>query len=426
MSESDGLSRVVIVGGGFAGLNAAQALAGAPVAVTLVDRRNHHLFQPLLYQVATAALNPSDIAIPIRRILRNQKNAEVLLAEATGIDLRERVLVHDAGEILYDHLIVATGARHSYYGRDDWAPFAPGLKSIGDALEIRRRVLSAFEFAERERDPERRAAWLTFVVVGAGPTGVELSGALCEVARYALARDFRRINPVQARVLLLEGSERVLPPYPPALSAEARRQLERLGVEVRTGQKVTSIDGDRVRVGADCIATRTVLWAAGVAGSGFGRALGVPLDRAGRVIVGEDLAIPHHPEVFVVGDLAALVQDGSPIPAVAPAAMQQGRHAARNVLRAVRGERTLPFRYQDRGSLATIGRSAAVASLGRIRLSGPVAWMAWLALHLVFLVGFRNRAIVLFQWAWSFLSYDRGARLITGPLRRKPKPAHAE
>jgi len=426
VSESDGLSRVVIVGGGFAGLNAAQALAGAPVAVTLVDRRNHHLFQPLLYQVATAALNPSDIAIPIRRILRNQKNAEVLLAEATGIDLRERVLVHDAGEILYDHLIVATGARHSYYGRDDWAPFAPGLKSIGDALEIRRRVLSAFEFAERERDPERRAAWLTFVVVGAGPTGVELSGALCEVARYALARDFRRINPVQARVLLLEGSERVLPPYPPALSAEARRQLERLGVEVRTGQKVTSIDGDRVRVGADCIATRTVLWAAGVAGSGFGRALGVPLDRAGRVIVGEDLAIPHHPEVFVVGDLAALVQDGSPIPAVAPAAMQQGRHAARNVLRAVRGERTLPFRYQDRGSLATIGRSAAVASLGRIRLSGPVAWMAWLALHLVFLVGFRNRAIVLFQWAWSFLSYDRGARLITGPLRRKPKPAHAE
>ena len=426
MSEGDGLSRVVIVGGGFGGLNAAQGLAGAPVTVTLLDRRNHHLFQPLLYQVATAALNPSDIAIPIRRILRHQRNAEVLLAEATAVDLRAKVVVHDAGTIAYDQLIVATGARHSYYGKDDWAPFAPGLKSIGDALEIRRRVLSAFEFAERERDPSRRAAWLTFVVVGGGPTGVELSGALCEVARYALARDFRRINPVQARVILLEGSERVLPPYPPVLSERARRQLGELGVDVRTGQKVTSIDADGVTVGGENIPTRTVLWAAGVAGSGFGRALGVPLDRAGRVVVGPDLAITGFPEVFVVGDLAALVQDGSPIPAVAPAAMQQGRHAAQNVLRAVRGEPPLPFRYKDRGSLATIGRSAAVANLGRIRLSGPIAWLAWLMLHVVFLVGFRNRAIVVFQWAWSFLSYDRGARLITGPLRRKPKPAHAE
>ena len=426
MSEGDGLSRVVIVGGGFGGLNAAQGLSGAPVTVTLLDRRNHHLFQPLLYQVATAALNPSDIAIPIRRILRHQRNAEVLLAEATAVDLRAKVVVHDAGTIAYDQLIVATGARHSYYGKDDWAPFAPGLKSIGDALEIRRRVLSAFEFAERERDPSRRAAWLTFVVVGGGPTGVELSGALCEVARYALARDFRRINPVQARVILLEGSERVLPPYPPVLSERARRQLGELGVDVRTGQKVTSIDADGVTVGGENIPTRTVLWAAGVAGSGFGRALGVPLDRAGRVVVGPDLAITGFPEVFVVGDLAALVQDGSPIPAVAPAAMQQGRHAAQNVLRAVRGEPPLPFRYKDRGSLATIGRSAAVANLGRIRLSGPIAWLAWLMLHVVFLVGFRNRAIVVFQWAWSFLSYDRGARLITGPLRRKPKPAHAE
>ncbi|HXN33214.1 MAG TPA: NAD(P)/FAD-dependent oxidoreductase, partial [Polyangiaceae bacterium] len=330
MSEGDGLSRVVIVGGGFGGLNAAQGLAGAPVTVTLLDRRNHHLFQPLLYQVATAALNPSDIAIPIRRILRHQRNAEVLLAEATAVDLRAKVVVHDAGTIAYDQLIVATGARHSYYGKDDWAPFAPGLKSIGDALEIRRRVLSAFEFAERERDPSRRAAWLTFVVVGGGPTGVELSGALCEVARYALARDFRRINPVQARVILLEGSERVLPPYPPVLSERARRQLGELGVDVRTGQKVTSIDADGVTVGGENIPTRTVLWAAGVAGSGFGRALGVPLDRAGRVVVGPDLAITGFPEVFVVGDLAALVQDGSPIPAVAPAAMQQGRHAAQN------------------------------------------------------------------------------------------------
>jgi len=426
VSEGDGLSRVVIVGGGFGGLNAARGLAGAPVTVTLLDRRNHHLFQPLLYQVATAALNPSDIAIPIRRILRRQSNVEVLLAEATAVDLHAKVVIHDAGTIAYDKLIVATGARHSYYGKDDWAPYAPGLKSIGDALEIRRRVLSAFEFAERERDPSRRGAWLTFVVVGGGPTGVELSGALCEVARYALARDFRRINPVQARVILLEGSARVLPPYPPALSEKARRQLVELGVDVRTGQKVTSIDAEGVRVGEDFIATRTVLWAAGVAGSGFGRALGVPLDRAGRVVVGPDLAIPGHSDVFVVGDLASLAQDGSPVPAVAPAAMQQGRHAARNVLRAVRGEPTLPFRYKDRGSLATIGRSAAVANLGTIRLSGPIAWLAWLTLHVLFLVGFRNRAIVVFQWAWSFLSYDRGARLITGPLRRKPKPAPVE
>jgi NADH dehydrogenase len=426
VGEGDGLSRVVIVGGGFGGLNAARGLAGAPVTVTLLDRRNHHLFQPLLYQVATAALNPSDIAIPIRRILRRQSNVEVLLAEATAVDLQAKVVIHDAGTIAYDKLIVATGARHSYYGKDDWAPFAPGLKSIGDALEIRRRVLSAFEFAERERDPSRRSAWLTFVVVGGGPTGVELSGALCEVARYALARDFRRINPVQARVILLEGSARVLPPYPPALSEKARRQLAELGVDVRTGQKVTSIDAEGVRVGEDFIATRTVLWAAGVAGSGFGRALGVPLDRAGRVVVGPDLAIPGHADVFVVGDLASLAQDGSPVPAVAPAAMQQGRHAARNVVRAVRGQPTLPFRYKDRGSLATIGRSAAVASLGKIRLSGPIAWLAWLTLHVLFLVGFRNRAIVVFQWAWSFLSYDRGARLITGPLRRKPKPAPVE
>jgi NADH dehydrogenase len=426
VSERDGVSRVVVIGGGFGGLNAVQELAGTPVAVTLLDRRNHHLFQPLLYQVATAALNPSDIAVPIRRILRHQKNAEVLLAEATAVDLDAKVIVHDAGTTPYDYLIVATGARHSYYGRDDWAAFAPGLKSVGDALEIRRRVLSAFEFAERERDSSRRAAWLTFVIVGGGPTGVELSGALCEVARFALARDFRNINPAEARVILLEGSDRVLPPYPPILSEKARRQLVKLGVDVRVGCKVTSIDAESVGVGAEHIATRTVLWAAGVAGSGFGRALGVPLDRAGRVVVSADLAIPGHPEAFVAGDLAALVQDGASIPAVAPAAMQQGRHAARNVLRAVRGQPPLAFRYKDRGSLATIGRSAAVANFRGIKLSGPVAWLAWLGLHLMFLVGFRNRAVVVFEWFWSFVSYDRGARLITGPLRRKPKAAPAE
>ena len=416
--EMSNAPRVVIVGGGFGGLNAARQLARAPVQVTLVDRRNHHLFQPLLYQVATAALNPSDIAVPIRRILRNQQNVEVLLAEARSIDLSAKVVYLDEGTAPYDYLVVATGARHSYFGREPWAEFAPGLKSIGDALEIRRRVLSAFELAERERDPARREAWLTFVIVGAGPTGVELSGALCEIAQHALARDFRHINPAQARVILLEGSDRVLPPYIPALSEKARKQLVRLGVDVRTGQKVTSIDAEGVGIGSERIATRTVLWAAGVAGSGFGRALGVPLDRAGRVPVGPDLSIAGHPEVFVVGDLAALVQDGAPVPAVAPAAMQEAKHAARNVLRSIRGEATLPFRYKDKGSLATIGRSAAVADLGRIKLSGPLAWIAWLLLHLLLLVGFRNRLIVLIEWAWSFFSYDRGARLITGPLRR--------
>ena len=388
--------------------------------VTLLDRRNHHLFQPLLYQVATAGLNPSDIATPIRRILRHQRNAEVLLAEATGVDLAARVVVLDEGTVGYDYLLVATGARHSYFGRESWAPFAPGLKSIGDALEIRRRILSAFEFAERETDPAQREAWLTFVVVGAGPTGVELSGALCEIAQHALARDFRHINPAQARVILLEGSDRVLPPYTPALSEKARKQLVRIGVDVRTGQKVTAIDGEGVGVGSDRIATRTVLWAAGVAGSGFGRALGVPLDRSGRVPVGPDLSIAGHPEVFVIGDLASLVQDGAPVPAVAPAAIQEAKHAARNVLRAMRGEPTLPFRYEDKGSLATIGRSAAVADLGRVKLSGAPAWLAWLLLHLLQLIGFRNRLLVFIEWAWSFVSYDRGARLITGPLRRAP------
>lgn len=418
--------RIVIVGGGFAGLNVARAFAGLDARVTLIDRRNHHLFQPLLYQVATAALNPSDIAVPIRKILRHQTNVEVLLAEAKAVDLVQRTLTFDEGQISYDYLVVATGARHSYFGRDEWTVSAPGLKTIGDALEIRRRVLSAFELAEREPDPERREGWLTFVVVGAGPTGVELSGALCEVAQHALARDFRHINPAQARVILLEGSDRVLPPYTPALSEKARQQLVKLGVDVRTAQKVTGIGPEGVDVGDTRIAARTVLWAAGVMGSGFGRALGVPLDRAGRVVVEPDLSVPGHPEVFVVGDLASLSVGGKQVPAVAPAAMQEGKHAAANILRALRGEPRLPFAYRDKGSLATIGRSAAVADLGRLKLSGVSAWLAWLCIHLLFLVGFRNRAIVVFQWAWSFLSYDRGARLITGPLRRNPDQARAE
>jgi NADH:ubiquinone reductase (H+-translocating) len=422
----DPIPRVAIVGGGFGGLSAARALRRAHVKVTLIDRRNHHLFQPLLYQVATAGLSPSDIATPIRRILRNQKNAEVLLAEARSIDLAEKTITLDKGSVAYDYLIVATGARHSYFGHDEWTANAPGLKSIADALEIRRRVLSAFEEAERETDSVRRHAWLTFVIVGGGPTGVELAGALCEVARHALARDFRRIDPTQASVILLEGSPRVLPPYAPDLSEKARKQLIALGVDVRTGKVVTSIDSDGVNIGDERIATHTVLWAAGVTGSRFGRALGVPLDRAGRVIVNPDLTIPGHPEVYVVGDLASLVVDGVPVPGVAPAAMQEASHAANNLLRALRHEPGLPFRYRNKGSLATIGRSAAVAQLGKMKLSGPIAWLAWLLIHIMFLIGFRNRVLVVFQWAWSFLSYDRGARLITGPIYRAPDQARAE
>jgi NADH dehydrogenase len=418
--------RVVIVGGGFAGLNVARALADAPVQLTLVDRRNHHLFQPLLYQVATAALNPSDIAVPIRRILRRQRNVEVLLSEAKGVVFEENRLLLDEGSLQYDFLVVATGARHSYFGRDDWMPVAPGLKSIGDALEIRRRVLEAFELAERETDAAAQDAYLTFVGVGAGPTGVELSGALCEIAQHALAEDFRRINPAQARVILLEGSDRVLPPYAPELSAKARQQLERLGVDVRTGQRVTDIDAEGAEVGGERIPTRTVLWAAGVMGAGFGRALQVPLDRAGRILIQEDLTVPQHPNVFAIGDGACLMQDGKPVPGVAPAAMQEGLHCAKNIRLAIQGAALRPFRYRDKGSLSTIGRSAAVADFGSLRLSGASAWFAWLLLHLMFLVGFRNRVLVLFQWLWSFVSYDRGARLITGPLRRAPGQPRAE
>jgi NADH:ubiquinone reductase (H+-translocating) len=420
------LPRVLIIGGGFGGLSAARQLSRAPVQVTLIDRRNHHLFQPLLYQVATAALNPSDIASPIRRILRHQKNAEVLLAEAKSVDLAGKTVELDEGSMAYDFLIVATGAKHSYFGHDEWTPFAPGLKSIGDALEIRRRVLSAFEMAEREPEPEKRHAWLTFVVVGAGPTGVELAGALCEIAKHALARDFRHIDPTQARVILVEGSDRVLPPYAPELSQKAQQQLTRLGVEVRTSQLVTAIDAESVTVGGEQIAARTVLWAAGVTASRLGRSLGVPHDRAGRVMINADLTVPGFDNVYVIGDAASLIQDDKPVPGVAPAAMQEGRHVAKNILRSLRGEPRLPFRYHDKGSLATIGRWSAVAQLGKFKISGPIAWLAWLFIHVMFLIEFRNRLIVLTQWAWSFFSYDRGARLITGPLRREPEQTQVE
>jgi NADH dehydrogenase len=409
------LPRVVIVGAGFAGLTAARALRGVRARVTVIDRRNHHLFQPLLYEVATAALSPGDISAPIRNVLRRQLNVEVVLGEVVGFDLAaRRVRLADGSEFPYDHLIVGTGATHSYFGRDDWAPLAPGLKTIEDAVEIRRRVLLAFERAEREPDPAERQALLTFVVVGGGPTGVELTGALAEIARHTLASDFRHIDPESARVVLIESLPHVLPPYAPSLQESARRQLTRLGVEVRTGARVTEIDADGVTAGGERIPSRTVLWGAGVAASRLGRALGAKVDRTGHVEVLPDLTLPGRPEVAVVGDLAAVRQaDGSLVPGVAPAAIQEGRHAARNVRRALAGAPPVPFRYVDKGMLATIGRAAGVADIRGLRFSGLAAWVLWLCVHVFFLIGFRNRVAVLLQWAWSYVTWRRGARLIT-------------
>ena len=417
--------RVVVIGGGFGGLAAARALRKAPVDVTLLDRRNHHLFQPLLYQVATATLNPSDIAMPIRHILRRQKNATVLMAEAVAIDAPNKKVRLADGELTYDYLLIATGATHSYFGHDDWAPYAAGLKTIEDALEMRRRILIAYERAERETDPERQREWMTFVIVGGGPTGVELAGALAEISRHALARDFRSIDPTKARILLLEGGPRILPPFPPELSEKARDQLVHLGVEVRTGAQATAIDDGGVSIGSERVAARTVLWAAGVAASPLARSLGVPLDRAGRVLVTPELTVPGHPEIFVIGDLASLQQDGKPLPGVAPVAMQQGRHAGANVSRAIRGEPLQPFRYHDKGSLAVIGRGAGVAAFTKSTWSGSIAWWAWLLVHIFYLIGFRNRVLVLMQWAWAYLTWQRGARLITGnpPPRSTSGPA---
>jgi NADH dehydrogenase len=416
MATGPARPEVVIVGGGFGGLYAARALRGAPVHTTIVDRRNHHLFQPLLYQVATAALNPADIASPIRSVFRGWKDLSVLLAEVVGVDLAAKKVVLADGELAYDYLVLATGATHSYFGHPEWASLAPGLKSIEDALEIRRRVLLAYEMAEREADRERRREWMTFVIIGGGPTGVELAGALAEISRQALSREFDQIDPTHARIILVEGTPRVLPPYPAALSAKARTQLERLGVDVWTGARVTGIDASGVTLGGERIVARTVVWAAGVAASPLARTLGVPLDRAGRVPVRPDLTLPGHGDVFVVGDLAAIEQDGEPVPGVAPAAIQMGRHAARAIRRAIAGEPALPFRYVDKGSFATIGRGKAVGELpGGLQLSGFPAWLGWLAIHIFFLIGFRNRVLVLLQWAYSYVTFRRGARLITGP-----------
>jgi NADH dehydrogenase len=427
--------RVVIVGAGFGGLNAAQRLARESVSITVIDRKNHHTFQPLLYQVATAGLSPGEIAAPIRSILSRYKNVEVLMSEVTGFDLERRV-VQTAGqgevqEIPYDSLIVAAGASHAYFGHDEWKPLAPGLKTIEDALEIRRRVLLAFELAERRASAGERSEPLNFVVVGGGPTGVELAGTLAEICRHALAPDFRAIDPSRARIHLVEGGPHVLPAYPDDLSRSALEQLQRLGVEVLTSTMVTKIEPGVIYMGDTRMDAAVILWAAGVAASPLGKKLGVPVDRAGRVQVNSDLSLPGHPEVFVIGDLAALKDaSGKLLPGVAPVAILEGRYVAKIIASELNASassfsRSLredsggvdsrpPFHYHDKGSLATIGRSAAIAQFGKIHISGFIAWLAWLFVHILFLIGFRNRVLVLIQWAWSYFTYERGARLITG------------
>ena len=406
----------VIVGGGFAGLWATRALASAPVRITLIDRHNHHLFQPLLYQVATAGLSAPDIAAPLRHILRKQANVEVRLAEVAAIAPQEKhVVLADGTTIAYDALLLATGATHAYFGHDEWARHAPGLKTLDDALQLRRHMLLAFERAEAETDPGKRAAWLSFAIVGGGPTGVELAGTLAEIARHTLKNEFRRIDPSQARVRLVEAGPRVLASFPDTLSEKARRQLERLGVEVVTGTPVSDITDEGYRLGDTFVPAKTVVWAAGVAASPLARSLDVPLDRAGRVPVQPDLSVAGHPDIFVAGDLAAVTSDGCPVPGVAPAAKQMGRHVAQ-VLRARLDGRASPgdFRYQDYGNLATIGRMAAVVDFGRLKFSGLLAWWFWLTAHVFFLIGFRNRLVVLLNWCWAYWSYQRGARIILG------------
>ncbi|WP_225765003.1 NAD(P)/FAD-dependent oxidoreductase [Stenotrophomonas sp. Marseille-Q4652] len=420
--------RLVIVGGGFAGLWATRALARAPLRITLVDRRNHHLFQPLLYQVATAGLSAPDIAAPLRHILGRQRNVEVRLGEVVAIDRGQRqVQLADGTRLDYDLLLVASGATHAYFGNDQWAAHAPGLKTLDDALALRRKLLLAFERAEAEPDPVRRAAWLSFAVVGGGPTGVELAGTLAEIARHTLRNEFRHIDPASATVRLVEAGPRVLSTFPEMLSAKARRQLEKLGVEVVTGTAVTDIGEEGFRLGERFIPARTVVWAAGVAASPLARSLDVLLDRAGRVPVLPDLTVEGHPEIFVAGDLATLRQEnGQPVPGVAPAAKQMGRYVANVTLARLQSQPAPPpFRYRDFGNLATIGRMAAVVHLGRLKLSGTLAWWFWLAAHVFFLIGFRNRLVVLLNWAWAYWSYQRAARIIfgdAGTATRDPEP----
>jgi NADH dehydrogenase len=440
MTQNVNWPRVVVVGGGFAGLNAAKALRNAPARVTVLDRKNHHTFQPLLYQVALAVLSPAEIASPIRNVLRRAKNTEVLLGEVTGFDLGKRLVRTQALDLPYDFLIVAAGATHAYFGHPEWEQYAPGLKTLEDATEIRRRVLSAFEQAEREAYAHRATPPLNFVVIGGGPTGVELAGAISDISRHYIESDFRNIDPTKARIILLEGGPRVLPAYPPDLSASAERQLREMGVEVRTNAMVTNVEPGVVSVGQEKIRASVILWSAGVSASPLGRMLGVATDRAGRVLVEPDLSVPGHPEVFVAGDLAAArwpehaisaaktdatISDKDKktrfVPGLAPAAIQMGKFAGRQVKRSLEGKPREAFNYWDKGTLATIGRSRAVADFGRFHVSGYFAWLSWLFIHLMFLIGFRNRILVMAEWAWAYVTYNHGARLIT-----EPQPAEAQ
>ena len=416
---------VVIIGGGFAGLWATRALGTANVRITLVDRTNHHLFQPLLYQVATAGLSSSDIAAPLRRILRKQNNVEVRLATVDRIDVdARRIHLDDESSLGYDLLVVATGATHAYFGHDNWAPFAPGLKTLKDAVRIRRRILIAFERAEAENDPAKRAAWLNFAVVGAGPTGVELAGTLAEIARHTLRREFRNIDPASAKVRLIEAGPRVLSTFPESLSEKARKQLDKLGVDVVTGTPVTNISDDGYRLGDEFVAAKTIVWAAGVAASGLAKSLRVPLDRAGRVQVLPDLTVPNHPEIFVAGDLAAIAINGKPVPGIAPAAKQMGGYVAQAIRARLAGKTATPFTYRDYGNLATIGRMAAIVDIRGFKFSGALAWFFWLIAHIFFLIGFRNRLSVMINWIWAYGTYDRAARVVVGDTSARDDSSH--
>ncbi|MBP0599726.1 NAD(P)/FAD-dependent oxidoreductase [Herbaspirillum sp. LeCh32-8] len=423
------MPHVVIIGCGFGGLAAARELAGADVRITMIDRSNHHLFQPLLYQVATAGLSAPAISAPIRAILAEQRNLTTLMAAVSSIDVQGKtVTLEDGVVIAYDHLIVAAGSTHSYFGHDEWSQLAPGLKTLEDAFEIRKRILMAFEYAERETDTRRRQEWLTFTVIGGGATGVEMAGTLVEIARHTLSGEFRNIDPHSARVVLIEGSDRILGAYPPDLSEKARDQLQKLGVDVRTGSRVVHIDETCVRYtnfdGEQTLASRTVIWSAGVAASPLGKSLGVELDRAGRVPVSPELNIAGHDDVYVIGDLAAAQSDGKPVPGVSPAAKQMGRVAARNIKRRIAGKPTESFTYQDYGSLATIGRKAAIAMVGKLKFSGYPAWLFWLFVHVYFLIGFRNRLIVMTDWAWAYLTFKRSARVISSTMHERRDQAH--
>jgi len=414
---------VIIVGAGFGGLEAAKLLIKEPVRMTVIDRTNHHLFQPLLYQIATAALSPADIAAPIRGILGRCKNTEIILGEVKSVNVEARTVNTGDREITYDYLILATGARHSYFGHDEWEKLAPGLKSLEDAIEIRRRLLLAFEYAEKMTDEAEKKAAMTFVIIGGGPTGVEMAGAIAEIARYTLAKDFKHIDPSSARVVLVEGDQRVISAFPEDLSAKALEQLKELGVEVHTGVHATNLTDAGLQVGDEFIPCRVKIWAAGNTASFVGKTTGAPVDRAGRVIVNDDLTIPGHPEVQVIGDLANFSHDGGkPLPGVSPVAMQQGRHAARNILAMMNDEKPQRFRYWDKGSMATIGRNRAVADLHWFHFSGFPAWLAWLFVHIIFLVGFRNRLAVLIQWAWAYVTFNKGARLITRNFQAETRP----